>query len=479
MREAAGATRAAIAGWVLFDWAAQPFFSLIQSFGYAPYFVRVLVGDPVAGQAYWGYGTAVAALVIALLSPAIGVLVDQGGGHKRWIAALGLIYATACALLWFAEPGGRNAVLLALGLFCVGTVAIEIATVVNNAMLPGLAAPATTGRLSGLGAAFGNIGGVIAILLALAFLVANPATGRTLLGSGPLFGLDGTRQEGARLLGPFAALWFCVFILPLLTFMTEVRSHGRQSGRTLGRALKTLSATLRALPREPNLLRFLIANLIYTDGLVALFALGGIFASGILGWSAVHIGLFGIMVTVVGIAGAFAGGVLSDRIGAKSVVILALGLLTLALCGLLSLGPTHIGPWVVEAPRPDRVLFSAAAERAYLALGALIGLSAGALLATTRLVLIALAPPERLAQLLGFFALSGRITAFLGPLCVALATQLMASQRAGIAVLLLFFLTGMAVLATVKTGRAPRGGGEPLGGEKRGSDPGGVRDVIG
>ena len=91
MRGGGTATRAAIAGWVMFDWAAQPFFSLIQSFGYAPYFMRVLVGDPVAGQAYWGYGTAAAALVIALLSPAIGALVDQGGGHKRWIAALGLI----------------------------------------------------------------------------------------------------------------------------------------------------------------------------------------------------------------------------------------------------------------------------------------------------------------------------------------------------------------------------------------------------
>jgi len=454
-REIARASRAALAGWVMFDWAAQPFFSLIQSFGYAPYVVRALVRDPVAGQAYWGYATAGAAVLIALLSPVIGAAVDRGGRHKRWILLAGAVYVPACALLWLAEPGARSAVPLALGLFCLAAVAIEIAGVVNNAMLPELVAPSHVGRLSGLGAASGNVGGVIAIMLALAFLLANPATGRTLLGSGPIFGLDGSRQEGARLLGPFAALWFCVFILPLLLFTPDPKGSTGQAMAALPAALKTLRTTLRALPREPDLVRFLIANLIYTDGLVALFAMGGIFASGILGWSAVQIGLFGIMVTVVGIAGAFGGGVLSDRIGAKSVVMLALGLLVAALCGLLNLGPAHIGPWVVEAPHPNRALFSSAAEQAYLTIGALIGLSAGALLATTRLVLVALAPPERLAQLFGLFALSGRITAFLGPLCVALATQLLASQRAGIGVLLLFFLAGMAVLATVRTSRTP------------------------
>ncbi|WP_245974155.1 MFS transporter [Bosea caraganae] len=444
------APRLALAGWVLFDWAAQPFFSLVQTFGYAPYFVRVMVGDPVAGQAYWGYGTAVAALLIAVLSPTLGAIVDQMGRRKLWIGATGAIYALCCVLLWFCRPGEPGAIVMALAAVCVAAVAIEIAVMVNNAMLPGLVDRSHVGRLSGLGAALGNVGGVVATLLVLTLFVANPGTGKTLLGIAPILGLDGAHQEGARAIGPFSALWFGCFILPLLLFTPDARPI-RTGTPTIRAGLSALRASLRELPRHPALLRFLIANMIYTDGLVALFAMGGIFASSILGWTAIQVGLFGMLVTTAGIAGALAGGSLVDRIGARAVVLLTLGLLMAALAGTLSLGPDHVGPWAVAPPRPDRVLFDSAAERVYLAIGTLIGLCSGALLASTRIVLIGLAPPDRLTQFFGLFALSGRVTAFLGPLSVAVATQLMASQRAGIAVLMVFFAVGMALLATVKT----------------------------
>lgn len=444
-----GVSRAALWGWVLFDWAAQPFFSLVQSFGYAPYFVRGVVGDPVAGQAYWGYGTAAAALMIALLSPTLGAFVDQTGHRKRWIAGAGVVYAVCCVLLWFCRPGEAGAIVTALAAFAGAAVAIEIAAVVNNAMLPGLVREAHVGRLSGLGAAVGNVGGVVAILLALALLIANPGTGRTVLGTEPILGLNGAVQEGARAIGPFAALWFGCFILPLLLFTPDIRQPGTAPALRAG--LSALRATLRDLPRHPNLVWFLVANMIYTDGLVTLAAMGGIFALGILGWTTVHLGLFGILVTVAGIAGALAGGALVDRLGPKTVVLLALGLLMATLACMLALGPGHFGPWELTPPRPDRALFDSAAERVHLAIGTVIGLSFGALLASTRVVLVGLAPPDRLAQFFGLFALSGRVTAFLGPLTVALVTQLLASQRAGIAVILLFFAVGAVLLLKVQS----------------------------
>lgn len=444
-----GASSAALAGWVLFDWAAQPFFSLIQTFGYAPYFVRVIVGDPVAGQAYWGYGTAVAALLIAVLSPTVGAIVDEIGQRKRWIAFFGAIYAGCCLLLWFCRPGEPGAVVMALAAFVLAAVAMEIAVVINNAMLPGLVRGSHVGRLSGMGAALGNIGGVIAILLVLALLVATPGTGRTLLGIEPILGLQGAAQEGARAIGPFSALWFGCFVLPLLLFTPDIRLPG--GDQTIKAGFSTLRATLRDLPRHPTMLRFLIANMLYTDGLVTLAAMGGIFASGILGWTAVHLGLFGILVTVAGIAGALGGGGLVDRLGAKAVVLSALGLLVAALVCMLSLGPDHIGPWALEPPRPGRALFDSAAERVHLSIGTVIGLAFGALLASTRIILVQLAPSDRLAQFFGLFALSGRVTSFLGPLCVAVVTQVMASQRVGIAVILAFFVAGGGLLLTVRT----------------------------
>jgi len=446
----ARAPRLALAGWVLFDWAAQPFFSLIQSFGYAPFFVRAVVGDPVAGQAYWGYATAAAALLIALLSPTLGAVMDQMGHRKRWILACGALYALGCSMLWFGRPGEPGAVAVALVAFVLAAVAIEIATAVNNAMLPGLASRARIGRLSGLGAALGNIGGVVAIALMVTLLLADPRTGRTLIGIAPILGLDGATQEGARAVGPFAALWFGVFVLPMLLFTPDIRAPARGVA-TLKQSLLTLRATLRELPAHPNMLRFLIANMIYTDGLVAFLALGGILASGTLGWSPAQVGLFGILVTVSGIGGALLGGALVDRLGAKTVVLVALALMMVALVGILSVRPGQIGPFPVELPQPGRTLFDSAAERAQLSIGALIGVAFGAILASARIILVQLAPPDRLTQFFGLFALSGRITAFLGPLCVAVATQLLASQRAGIAVLLVFFALGMGLLLTVRT----------------------------
>lgn len=443
-------SRLALAGWVLFDWAAQPFFSLIQSFGYAPYFVRVIVGDPVAGQAYWGYGTAAAALLIAVLSPTLGAIVDQIGRRKRWIAVTGAVYAACCLLLWICRPGEPGAIVLALAAVVGAAVAIETAIAVNNAMLPGLAHGSHIGRLSGLGAAFGNVGGVAAILLALALLVAIPGTGQTLLGIEPILGLMAATQDGTRAIGPFSAIWFGCFILPLLLFTPDIRLPA--GAPTVRAALGALRATLRDLPRHPTMLRFLVANMLYTDGLVTLAAMGGVFASGILGWTAVHLGLFGVLVTVAGIVGALAGGGLVDRLGAKPVVLLALGVLIAALGCMVSLGADHIGPWALEPPRQGRTYFDSAAERIQLSVGTAIGLGFGAVLASARIVLVQLAPRDRLAQFFGLFALSGRVTAFLGPLCVAVVTQLAGSQRAGIAVIMVLFVAGGALLLKVETG---------------------------
>lgn len=445
--------RAALAGWILFDWAAQPFFSLVQTFGYAPYFVRVLAGDPVTGQALWGYGTAAAALLVAVISPPLGALADHVGRRKLWTGIAGAIYAACCLLLWFFRPGEPGAAFMALAAFCAATVAIEIAVVFNNAMLPGLVSRTRIGLMSGLGAAFGNVGGIVAIACVLSLLLAHPGTGKTLLGIQPILGLDGARQEGARAIGPFSALWFALFVLPLFFFTPDTR-HPKADTFAIKASLSTLRQTLRELPHHPNLLRFLVANMIYTDGLVALLAFSGIFASGILGWSAVQIGLFGIVVTSAGVAGAFGGGALADRIGARTVVLTALAVLMAAILLLLNLAPDRIGPFAVEPPRPERPLFGSTAEHAYLAAGIFIGLCFGALLASTRVLLIQLSSPERLTQHFALFALSGRITSFLGPLSVAVATQLIGSQRAGLAVLIFFFGTGMGLLMTV---RAPAG----------------------
>lgn len=446
--------RRGLVGWVLFDWAMQPFFTLVTTFVYAPYFAAHLAGDPAEGQALWGYATAAAGLVIALLSPALGAIADAYGRHKPWIAAFGALMMFGAGLSWFALPGHPGAVALALGAFVLGTIGAEFATVFNNAMMPRLVTPDRLGRLSGTGWAVGYVGGLVSLLVVLGFLAADPATGRTILGFAPLFGLDPASQAGARVTGPFTAVWFLVFVLPLFLFTPDSHQGGRAS-ETIGSGVARLTRTARDLRVQPGLGRFLVANMVYTDGLVALFAFGGIYAAGVFGWSTIELGLFGILLTVTGTIGAFLGGRFDDRFGSKAVILAALAVLIAMVVAAVSIDRSHVGFVFEVAGRPANAhgLYVGAAEKVYLLVGAVVGLAAGPLQAASRTQLARMAPADSIARFYGFFALSGKVTSFLGPLAVGLATDWSQSQRIGASVLIAFLVVGLVLMATV---RGPR-----------------------
>ncbi|RYE75376.1 MAG: MFS transporter, partial [Hyphomicrobiales bacterium] len=216
-----------------------------------------------------------------------------------------------------------------------------------------------------------------------------------------------------------------------------------------------LKATIAELPSLPGLGRFLLANMIYQDGLVALFAFGGIYGAGVFGWQTIELGVFGILLTVTGTLGAWAGGKLDDAIGGKKVILGAIACLLFACIGILSLGPGQVA-FVIEATPavPGDGLFASLPEKVYLGLGLLIGLVAGPLQASSRSMLARIAPPARIGEFFGLFALAGKVTSFMGPTLVALATTIFASQRAGLAVLILFFLTGAGLISGVKVRRS-------------------------
>ena len=181
-----------------------------------------------------------------------------------------------------------------------------------------------------------------------------------------------------------------------------------------------------------------------------LFAFGGIYAAGTFGWGTIEIGLFGIFLTVTGTVGAYLGGRLDDRFGSKRVIVASLAALTAAVMAILLIDADHlplIGP--VAPPNPGGALFGTAAERAFLAIGIVIGLAAGPVQAAARTLLIRLAPADRVTQFFGLFALSGKVTAFIGPFLVGVVTAATASQKAGMAVMLVFFVAGLVVLRRI------------------------------
>lgn len=445
--------RPAIGAWLLFDWAAQPYFTLVTTFVFAPYFAARVAATPVEGQSLWGYSTAAAGLVIAVLSPCLGAIADAGGRRKPWIAAFSVLLVAGSLTLWLSEPGAANAVVIALVAFAVGTVGVEFATVFTNAMMPDLVPEERLGRLSGTGWAVGYVGGLISLTIALGFLVADPEKGTTLLGLAPAFGLDPGRFEGDRASGPFTAIWYVVFVLPLFLLSPDTaRRMGLRAA--VDRGLADLWATLRSLGDHRNAVRYLVANMIYTDGLVALFAFGGIYAAGTFGWTSIELGVFGIVLTITGTIGALVGGRLDDRLGAKRVIGGALTILVLASIGILSIDETHVGfVFAADPPTLGDGLFGAAGEKAYLVLGAIIGAVAGPLQSASRSLMVRVAPRERMTQFFGLYALTGKVTSFFGPLAVAVLTSLSGSQRIGISVLLLFFIVGGLLMTRVQPRR--------------------------
>src|SRR5689334_4672277 len=441
--------RAAVVSWIFFDWAAQPYFTLITTFVFAPYFATHVASDPAEGQSLWGFATAAAGMLIALLSPVLGAIADAAGRRKPWIAAFGAMLVIGSSLMWFGRPGdeaGIPALLLAYGLATVG---VEFATVFNNAMMPTLVPPERIGRLSGTGWATGYVGGIVSLVIVLGFLAANPDSGRTLFGLTPLFGLDPVTHQGDRITGPLTAIWFVIFVTPMFLLTPDYPAK-RPLREALHAGLNELKGTLRELPKQRSMALFLLANMIYTDGLVSLFAFGGIYAAGTFGWHTLQIGTFGIILAIAGTLGAWLGGKLDDYLGPKRVIAGAMMVLLLAVIAILLVDKDQIFFIKVAPPQPGGALFAGAAEKAYLILGCLIGAAGGPLQAAARTLLIRLAPKDRIAQYFGLFALTGKVTSFIGPLLIGAVTAATASQKAGMSVLVIFFTTGMALLMLVE-----------------------------
>jgi MFS transporter, UMF1 family len=441
--------RSAVISWIFFDWAAQPYFTLITTFVFAPYFATHVASDAASGQALWGFATAAAGMAIALLSPVLGAIADASGRRKPWIAGFGGMLVIGASLMWFGKPGDPNVIPPLLFAYAIATVGVEFATVFNNAMMPTLVPPDRIGRLSGTGWATGYIGGILSLILVLGFLAADPQTGHTLFGFAPLFGLDPASHQGDRISGPLTGIWFIVFVLPmfLLTPDYPARYPVRDARRE---GLADLKQTLRELPNQKSLAIFLLANMIYTDGLVSLFAFGGIYAAGTFGWNTIQIGTFGIILAIAGTFGGYLGGKLDDALGSKRVIAGSMIVLLLAIIAILLVDKGTVVFVRVTPPQPGGALFSSAAERAYLILGCCIGAAGAPLQAASRSLLIRLAPMDRIAQYFGLFALTGKVTSFVGPLLIGVVTAATASQKAGMAVLVLFFVTGLALFARVR-----------------------------
>ncbi|WP_425336148.1 MFS transporter [Sinorhizobium numidicum] len=430
---------------MLFDWAAQPFFTVITTFIFAPYFVSRLTADPVHGQAVWGYTLAASGIVIAVLSPVLGAIADASGPRKPWIGFFAVIKILSLVLLWFAVPGSPliyPAICLALA-----TVAAEFSIVFNDSMMPRLVSEEEVGRISNIAWALGYLGGMIVLIAVIALLAGNPVTGKTALGLDPLFGLDPAKGEDARITGPISAAWYLIFTLPMFLFTPDATRAAMSLRQATTSGLADLKGTLGELKQRAGILRFLIARMIFQDGVNGLLALGGTFAAGMFGWQTMELGLYGIILNVVAIGGCLYASWLDARLGSKAIVVTSLICLTLATLGITSTGPGFTLFGLVPLPNDDSGgLFGTAAEKAYIVYGLLVGIAFGPVQASSRSYLARSVAADEAGRYFGLYALSGRATSFLAPASVATITVMTGSARIGMMALVAFLAAGLIIL---------------------------------
>lgn len=428
-------------GWMMFDWASQPYNTLLLTFIFGPYFASAVVGDPVKAQAIWGFGIGAAGLFIAFLAPILGAVADGSGRRMPWIWLFSLAYFVGAFGIWWAVPGAQNVWLILL-IFAVGLVGMEFATIFTNALLPDLGKREEIGRISGSGWALGYAGGVIALIFVLAFLAENEE-GVTLIGLPPLFGLDPEMREGTRSVGPFVAVWFAVFMIPFFLWVKEPRPEHRAQPGLFKRSLRDLGATLRTLPKHGSLSAYLLSSMFYRDALNGMYTFGGIYAAGVLGWSVVDIGVFGILAAVTGAVFAWIGGRADAAYGPKPVIVISIFLLLWASVSVVLISREHVYGMVV-APG------SSLPDIAFYCVGAVIGAAGGTLQSSSRTMLIRQANPARMTEAFGLYALAGKATAFLAPFLIGVITTLSESQRIGVVPLACLFVVGLILLVRVK-----------------------------
>jgi len=289
----------------------------------------------------------------------------------------------------------------------------------------------------------------VVLFSVLLLLAGNPQTGKTLAGITPLFGLDANQGEDARITGPYAALWYALFILPMFLFTPDA-GKGSPLLQAINNSMRDLKNTLRELKQRRHLLRFLFARMIYQDGVNGLLALGGTFAAGMFAWQTIEMGVYGILLLVVAIGGCAYAGRLDARLGSKKVVQLSLLCLIVATIGIISTGPGYTLFGAIPLSTQDSGgLFATAAEKAYIAFGLLIGMAFGPVQASSRSYMARSVDVDEAGKYFGIYALAGRATSFIAPMSVATITTLTDSARWGMVALIVFLVVGFVLLLKV------------------------------
>jgi UMF1 family MFS transporter len=367
-------TRRERMAWYFYDFGNSAYASVVLLAVYAAYFQGEVVGG-AEGSRLWGLTISVAMIIVAIAAPIMGAIADYSGAKKQFLFFFTAVCVLATGLLFFT---GAGTIALAIGLFLLAEIGYRAAQIFYDAFLPEISAPDEMGRIAGRGWAVGSAGGIVVLLIILPPILITESNLLVVRGSLVI-----------------TAIFFALAAVPLFLWLAEkAKSQKLPSGENyLGIAFKQLRETISAARGFNEFLKFMLAYLIYNEGVIIALDFAAILGGVLFGLDQTGLIIFFILVQAMNVIGAIIFGHLQDRIGGKPSLTISIVLMVACVI----------------------TLFFAKTQTHYFIIGAIVGVAMAGIQSVSRAMVATFSPPGKSGEFFGFFALTGRTSSFIGP----------------------------------------------------------------
>ena len=404
-----------IFNFALYDFANSAFTTIIITFIFATYFATQIAPNPILGQSYWGWTIGATGFLVAIIGPIAGSFADKKNKIVFFIRCFSLLCILFTSLLWFSKPS-ESYLLYTLAIVGIANLFYELSLIFYNSLLKNISTNKNLGKSSGFGFALGYIGGIVILLISIKLFIDTDNLP---------FGLNKEQSQNIRAIALLVSIWFLIFATPFLFFVIK------ENKKKITKSTSSYFTNIKKLVwnKKLNVLgKFLIARMLYADGLNAIIVMGGIFAVGVFDLEIKDLLKLSVLMNITAFIGAFVGGIANDKYGSKIVIIFSLtGLIFSSIA----------------------ILFTFSASTFFF-LAAINGLFIGPIQSASRVVITSILNKNNQGKGFGLFATSGKLTSFLGPLLVSTVTFLTDSQRIGFSAAIILLLAGLIILLNIK-----------------------------
>jgi UMF1 family MFS transporter len=444
--------------WSLFEGARNPYVILVTIYIFAPYISATVVGDPVRGQEVISRYAQYSGWIVMLTAPLLGAAVDELGRRKFWLALVVLTMCPLMAVLWYLMPDGSGGLSLTSAMIIIMFLGVlfPYTEVLHNSLLVRAAGLRGAHKASGLALALGNLFAVFALAFT-AWAFALPGTvDWPFIPHEPLFGLNPALHEHERIVAPLAGLIFLIGAIPLFLFTPDADPTGIPPYRAFANGARNLWRMVMTMKGYRDAALYLFSRMFYVDGMTAILVYYGVFASGVMHWTALELLFNGIILSILAVLGGFVGRWMDHYLGPKRAIQIALFMSILGVLGLLGMKPdTILYFWHYDTTQPplwSTPLFQTWPDWVFIFIGFSNAVFITAQYASSRTMLTRLTPPSQTGAFFGVYALSGTATVWLGSFMVNEGTHIFHSQQGGFASIVLLLLLGYVGLFFVRGG---------------------------